>query len=132
MDGDYRDTHSHPLEEPVSARHEYGVAPTDAGAVEGKSDSQEGTPLSRDRLFTQEGLHTLAVVAATLLKDSGVAHLFVNDRGLIEVALPGEVLLDGLPEAEALRRLAELGYEDAALAEYLRGRDARTAPKAAA
>lgn len=63
------------------------------------------------------------------LQDHGVVALFIDADNDIQIALPGELELDGVPEEEAISALLSKGYDDTQLVAYLKGRDARKAYK---
>lgn len=69
---------------------------------------------------------TLGAVTVRLLQEHGVVSLFINKNGEVEVCPPGEVGLDGLPEDQALSILIDRRYTDKQLADYLKGREARS------
>ncbi len=90
-----------------------------------------GDLLSKDKLLSVEALWTLGTLAVRQLQDHGVVTIFVGAEGEILVALPGELELDGTPEAIAIEALLERGYDEDQLISYLKGRDIRKERKGA-
>jgi uncharacterized protein (UPF0261 family) len=84
-----------------------------------------GVNLSLMNLDTPQAITALGTVGANLLQIAGQVTFFVNQEGLIELAPPGEVELDGVGLQEALAALLERSYDDSQLKLYLRGREAR-------
>lgn len=85
----------------------------------------EEIPLRRDTLNDPRALAALGMVAARALRNSGICSLFINEKGEVEVILPGELECDGLSEDEAIRVLTQRGHNEEQLISYLRGRDVR-------
>lgn len=81
--------------------------------------------LSSLNLDTPQARTALGTVGANLLQIAGQVTFFVNGDGLVEIAPPGEVELDGKVLQEALAALLERSYDDEQLKLYLRGREAR-------
>ncbi len=67
----------------------------------------------------------LGLICAQMLRTNKVVTLFINTRGVVEVAPQGELELDLLPEHTALSTLIAKGYNDQQLEAYLKGREAR-------
>ena len=79
-----------------------------------KSDlANEGTPT------------VLGFIVVRQLLEYGEASLYLDADGLVAVAAPGEIALDSLPEEMAINTLVSKQWEDADIADYLAGRDAR-------
>jgi hypothetical protein len=84
-----------------------------------------------DKKITKEGLQTaeavlgLGLVVVRELQTRGIATVFVNGSGEIELCPPGEYALDTFPKEEALDTLLEASYSDEQLEAYLKGRAAR-------
>lgn len=83
--------------------------------------------LSKDTLRTANAVLSLGLIVVKELDERGVATVFINEAGEVELALPGELELDALEEDQALGVLMDRGYEDEQLLAYLRGRNARKA-----
>ena len=61
------------------------------------------------------------------LQEHRICTIFINSKGEIELALPGEIILDGLPPIQALQALLQKGYSDQELQHYMYGRTEREA-----
>lgn len=86
-----------------------------------------GEKLSKDKLQTAEAVLSLGLIVVRELFERGVATVFINDAGEVELAPIGEIELDDIEEEQALGELLERGYTDEMLFAYLRGRKARKA-----
>lgn len=84
-----------------------------------------GQKLSREALPTAEAVLSLGLVVVKELQERGIATVFLNSAGEVEICPPGEYPLDALPQEEALVALLEASYSDEQLAAYLNGRNAR-------
>jgi hypothetical protein len=85
----------------------------------------EGRPLERRDLGSDQAIALLGSLASKHLLESGVVSFYTDKSGVICVAPPGEVTLDALPEVMAIQELTHRGYTDSQMIEYLKGRDAR-------
>ena len=65
------------------------------------------------------------MVVSKHLLESEICTVYLSAEGNVEIAMPGEVTLDALPEPMAIQELTKRGYDDQQLADYLRGRDIR-------
>lgn len=83
--------------------------------------------LTKDNLQTAEAVLGLGLIVVKELSARGIATVFINDDGAVEICPYGELELDGLTEGQALDTLLDRGYEDAQLFAYLKGRKAREA-----
>lgn len=81
--------------------------------------------LSREGLSTAEAVLSLGLVVAKELLEHGIATVFLNSDGEVEVCPPGEYPLDALPQEEALATLLDGNYSDEQMIAYLKGRNAR-------
>jgi len=88
-------------------------------------DKPQGKPLSTQHLGTDQATAVLGVLATKHLSVYGVCCFYTALDGTIQVAPPGEVTLDALPEPMAIQELTDRGYKEEQLIEYLKGRDAR-------
>jgi hypothetical protein len=84
-----------------------------------------GKRLSKEGLQTAEAVLGLGLVVVKELQERGIATVFLNQEGDVEMCLPGEYPLDALPEDEALDTLLAAGYSDEQLEAYIKGRSAR-------
>lgn len=84
-----------------------------------------GEKLLKDKLQTAEAVLSLGLVVVRELSQQGIATVFLNQFGEVELAPRGEVGLDELSEDDALGMLLERGYGDEQLIAYLHGRKAR-------
>lgn len=82
-------------------------------------------PLRRENLRNSQALAAVGILVVKALLENGIASLFINADGEVEVILPGELECDGLEEGEAIRVLTAKGYSDQQMVAYLKGRDAR-------
>ena len=89
------------------------------------ADEDQGRPLHKKDLGTDQATALLGVLATKHLAINGLVCFYLGQDGTIQVAPPGEVTLDALPEPMAIQELQTRGYDDAQLADYLKGRDAR-------
>lgn len=89
-----------------------------------KADSL-GQPLHKSQLASTGAVTALGLAAVKQLAIYGIVCLHLDLEGYVQVARPGEVTLDALPEPMALQQLQAQDYTDDELAEYLKGRDAR-------
>ena len=83
--------------------------------------------LSKDKLQTANAVLSLGLIVVKELDERGVATVFINEDGEVELALPGEIELDELPEDQAMDMLLDRNYEEEQIVAYLRGRTARKA-----
>lgn len=83
--------------------------------------------LSREKLQTAEAVLSLGLTVVKELYERGIATVFINEAGEVELTAPGEIELDDIVEEQALNELLERGYTDEQLFAYLRGRKARKA-----
>lgn len=88
-------------------------------------DKPQGRALTLQSLGTDQATAALGVLATKHLALHGVVAFYTALDGTIQIALPGEITLDGIPEQMALQELASRGYSQEDLVEYLKGRDAR-------
>lgn len=88
-------------------------------------DKAQGKLLSRDQLGTDQATAALGVITTQHLALHGMICIYTTPDGIIQVAPPGEVTLDGIPESMAIQELHDRGYSDEEKIEYLKGRDAR-------
>lgn len=88
-------------------------------------DKLQGKPLTLQSLGTDQATAVLGVLATKHLSLYGAVCFYQALDGTIQVAPPGEVTLDALPEPMAIQELTKRGYKDDQLIEYLKGRDAR-------
>ena len=88
-------------------------------------EEDEGRVLALDHLGTDQATAVLGVLATKHLSQYGVCTIYVALDKTIQIAPPGEVTLDALPEHMAIQELKDRGYADPQLIEYLKGRDAR-------
>lgn len=86
-----------------------------------------GEKLSRDKLQTAEAVLSLGLIVVRELFDRGVATVFINSSGDVELIPPGEIELDGLTQEDALAVLLDREYNDEQLMAYVKGRTAREA-----
>lgn len=84
-----------------------------------------GKKLSKDELQTAEAVLGVGLVVVKELQDRGVAILFLNSNGNVEICPPEEYALDTLSQEEALVSLLEKNYSDEQLMAYLNGRNSR-------
>ena len=84
-----------------------------------------GRPLTKDDLHSNGAVIALGLSVAKHLMTYGVCELYLGPDGRVQIARPGEVSLDALPEDQAIRELQGRGYDEDELVEYLKGRDAR-------
>lgn len=89
------------------------------------NDSSE--QLTRDNLQTAEAVLGLGLIVVRELHQKGVATVFINEDGQVEICPYGEVELDGVSQDDALGVLLDRGYNDEQLFAYLKGRKAREA-----
>jgi hypothetical protein len=91
------------------------------------TDNQDPTPtrLHKSKLTSVGAITALGLNAAKQLALYGIVCMHLDVDGFVQVARPGEVTLDALPEPEAIQHLVKQGYDDGELEQYLRGRDAR-------
>jgi hypothetical protein len=89
------------------------------------TDKAQGRALTLQSLGTDQATAALGVLATKHLALHGVVSFYTALDGTIQVALPGEVTLDGIPETMAIQELTAKGYSQEDLVEYLKGRDAR-------
>jgi hypothetical protein len=85
-----------------------------------------GELLSRDNLQTAEAVFGLGMVIVRALQEGKPITIFFNQEGQVELAPYNEVLLDTLPEEEAIEALINKGYSEELILNYLNGRRART------
>ena len=88
-------------------------------------DNPEDRVLTSKHLGTDQATAVLGVLATKHLSQYGICTFYRATDGSIQVAPPGEVTLDALPEPMAIRELTDRGYTEEQLIEYLKGRDAR-------
>lgn len=88
-------------------------------------DKSQGRALTAQSLGTDQATAALGVLATKHLALHGVVAFYVALDGTVQLALPGEITLDGIPEPMAIRELTDRGYTEEQLIEYLQGRDAR-------
>ena len=89
-------------------------------------DKPAGKPLSREQLGSDQATAALGVIATQHLALHGMVCLYTTADGIIQVAPPGEVTLDAVPEPMAIQELVDRGYTEDEMIEYLKGRDARS------
>jgi hypothetical protein len=87
------------------------------------SDSSE--QLTKDKLQTAEAVLSLGLVVVRELSHKGMATVFLNADGQVEICPFGEMALDIMPQEEALAILLDRNYSDEQLVAYLKGRKAR-------
>ena len=85
----------------------------------------EDKQLHKTELATDGAVASLGVLAIAHLVKYGVVSFFFDAEGYVTIAGQGEVTLDALPEEMALQELMARGYNNEALVEYLKSRDAR-------
>lgn len=68
----------------------------------------------------------LGAIVVRELQAHGRVTLFLNRDGVVELAPPGEIELDALPEDIAIQMLVAKGYSDELLITYLKAREARS------
>lgn len=88
-------------------------------------DKAQGRALTLQSLGTDQATAALGVLATKHLALHGVVSFYTALDGTIQLALPGEITLDGIPETMAIQELQTKGYSEEQLIEYLQGRDAR-------
>jgi hypothetical protein len=81
--------------------------------------------LSRDKLSTAEAVFSLGLVIARSLQEGKPVTIFFNEEGYVELAPHSEVVLDVVPEEEAVEALLSRDYKDEQILAYLAGRRAR-------
>lgn len=81
--------------------------------------------LNKDNLQTAEAVLGLGLIVVRQLSDKGIATVFLNLEGQVEICPHGELELDGLDQDDALSVLVQRGYNDEQLLAYLKGRKAR-------
>jgi hypothetical protein len=91
----------------------------------GVADSDVSDPLTKNNLQTAEAVLSLGLIVVKQLTLKGVATVFINTDGVVELCPAGEIELDSLTEGQALDTLLDRGYSDEQLVAYLRGRTAR-------
>lgn len=67
----------------------------------------------------------MGLVVVKELHERGMATIFINSDGEVELCPPREIELDGLVQEDALGILLDRGYTDDQLLAYLKGRKAR-------
>lgn len=88
-------------------------------------DKAQGRALTLQSLGTDQATAALGVLATKHLALHGVVSFYAAQDGTIQLALPGEITLDGIPETMAIQELTARGHTEEQLIEYLQGRDAR-------
>lgn len=83
--------------------------------------------LTKNNLQTAEAVLSLGLIVVRQLQERGIATVFINAEGQVEICPFGEMELDGIAQEDALEILVERGYQDEQLFAYLRGRKAREA-----
>lgn len=81
--------------------------------------------LTRSKLQTAEAVLSLGVVVVKQLEERGIATVFLNLKGEVELCPDGELQLDTIPQDDAIATLLDKGYTDEQLVAYLKGRLAR-------
>lgn len=81
--------------------------------------------ITKDGLQSAEAVLGLGLVVVKELQVRGIATVFVNNEGDIELCPPGEHAMDALSTEEALDTLLGADYSDQQLEAYLKGRAAR-------
>ena len=89
------------------------------------SEDEQGERLNKSQLVSVQGTAALGLVVSKHLLENGICTVYLSADGNVEIAMPGEVTLDALPEPMAIQELSKRGYDDSELANYLRGRDIR-------
>lgn len=87
--------------------------------------------LTLERLEHTDSIMTMGALCARALREEGQITLYMTRDNKVEQALPGEVEVDIYAENDALRILIAMGYQDAQLVAYLRGREDRARRRAA-
>jgi spore germination protein GerM len=93
----------------------------------GVAGSDTSEQLTKDKLQTAEAVLSLGLIVVRELYDKGIATVFINTEGQVEICPNGEVELDGLTQEDALSVLLDRGYDDVQLLAYIKGRKAREA-----
>ncbi len=81
--------------------------------------------LTKNNLQTADAVLGLGITVVKELLEKGIACLFLNEEGQVEVCPSGEIELDGLDQEDALAVLLDRGYTDELLMAYMKGRKAR-------
>ncbi len=87
--------------------------------------NEEGERLNVAKLSSVKGCAALGLATAKHLLEHRVCTVYLDSEGNVQIAMPGEVTLDAIPEPMAIQELTNRGYDDSDLASYLKGRDER-------
>lgn len=87
--------------------------------------NEEGERLNVAKLSSVQGCAALGLVVSKHLLENRICTVYLDSEDNVQIAMPGEVTLDAIPEPMAIQELSNRGYDDSQLAEYLKGRDTR-------
>lgn len=90
-------------------------------------ETEKNEEICLENLAEDRSVLTLGALVVAELAQHGVITLYLSNENRVELAAPGELGLDVLPEAEAIGELAAQHVPDEQIELYLRGRDSRLA-----